>query len=263
MDEQFKKLFSIVLALLVGVGIILFAWKGSSLFSTNVSNDTTSNMWKDALQVIPQWSSSKTLGLKQSGAKSEASTTTTDTLARNLLVDYAMVQRNMSTTTLSDTDAQALAQMLINKIEVPHGATYSLKDLVVSSDNSDAAFTAYSKKVSDVMRSFTSAHTASELALVAEALSTQDAKKLGGLGPIALQYASLNKNLLAIKTPSAVAPMHLRLVQSYANIEATIIAMQKMFTDPVQGLVALTQYKKEVIALEVLAGDYKNYTPTR
>lgn len=263
MNGQFKKLFSIILALLLGAGVILFAWKGSSLFSSNVSVDTISNAWKDALQVVPRDSSSKTLGVKQYGAKSVAATTTTDKLSRELLVDYALLKKNSATTTMSDTETQALVQTLIDKIEVPHGVTYSLKDLAISSDNSNAAFAAYSEKISSLMQAFNSAHTVNELTLVSDALAANDAKKLTGLTAIVTAYANLDKNLLAVKTPSAIAPLHLRLVQSYSNIGATITGMQAMFSDPIRGLAALTQYKKEISALETLAGEYRDYTPTR
>jgi hypothetical protein len=146
---------------------------------------------------------------------------------------------------------------------MPKAPTYSLKNLNISTDNSDAALAAYSEKVSGAMQSFASVHTTNELALVTAALNTKDVRKLEGLGTIATQYANLDKNLLAIKTPSGIASLHLRLVQSYANIEVLIMVMQKMFTDPMQGLAALTQYKKETAALEILAKEYRDYTPTR
>lgn len=262
MKPQFKKLFSIILALLVGVGVILFAWGGEIFNRVDISTGQTSNEWKDVLQIIPQ-GSSKTLSAQRGTTKSEAATTTTDLLARSLLVNYALLQKNSATTTLSNTDAQALAQTLANKVVIPQGTTYSLKDLSVSGDNSNTALTAYSKKVSEVMQSFTSSRATNELTLVASALTTKDERKLDGLSSIATNYATLNKNLLAIKTPSGVAHLHLRLVQSYANIAATIPVMQKIFIDPVQGLAALAQHKEETAALEALAKEYRDYTPTQ
>ena len=262
MKQQYKKLFSIVLALLVGVGIILFSWGGELLTQKSASGERGDSAWKDALRIIPRDSSSNTLGAQRGNTQSEA-TTTTDIIARNLLVDYALLQKSSATTTISDTDAQMIAQSLVNKVELPQATTYSLKNLNISTDNSDAALAAYSEKVSGAMQSFTSVHITNELALVTTALTTKDARKLEGLGKIATQYAGLKKNLLAIKTPSVVAPLHLRLVQSYANIEVLVIAMQKLFTDPMQGLAALTQYKKETAALEAIAKEYRDYTPSR
>ncbi|OHA84240.1 MAG: hypothetical protein A2937_00375 [Candidatus Yonathbacteria bacterium RIFCSPLOWO2_01_FULL_47_33b] len=262
MKPQFKKLFSIILALLVGVGIILFAWGGELFTSNSASNKHEGGEWKNALQIIPQGSSSKMLGAQRGGAQSEA-TTTTDILARNLLVDYALLQKNSATTTMSDADAQMIAQSLVSKIELPKGTVYTLRDLNISSDNSGAALATYSEKVSAAMQSFALVHTTNEIALVSSALTTKDAQKLEGLTRIAAQYATLNKNLLAIKTPSEIAPLHLRLVQSYSNIGALIIVMQKMFTDPMQGLAALIQHKKETAALEILAKEYRDYTPAQ
>lgn len=262
MNPQFKKIFSIILAILVGGGIILFAWGGNTLIKGDVLNEKENGVWKDSLHVIPQGSSSKTLGTQRGGAQS-AATTTTDILARNLLVDYALLQTKSATTTISDADAQMLAQSLISKIEMPRGVVYTLKDLNISNDNSEAALATYSKSVEGAMKAFTSVHTINELTLVSSALTTKDSQKLEGLANIATQYAKLKRSLLAIKTPSDIAPLHLRLVQSYANIETMIVVMQKMFIDPMQGLAALTQYKKETTALEVLAKDYRDYTTAR
>ncbi|MHB1118373.1 MAG: hypothetical protein ACYCZ7_02540 [Minisyncoccota bacterium] len=261
MKPRSKKIFSVILALLFGAGIILFAWKSDMLTRTNTLNEKTGNAWKDSLQVIPQEFSSKILKTQANDTHGETATTTTDRLAREVLANYALIQSTAATTTVSDAEAQVLAEALVGNIEVPRGTQYALANLTLINDNSNAALVAYSIKVSDRMQTFAAARAKNELSILTDALIAKDGKKLQELAPIAQEYEVLTKDLLAITTPSSIASLHLRLAQSYANIGATIIAMQKMFVDPVQGLVALTQYKKEIVALQALAKEYKDYVP--
>ena len=262
MNKQFKKILSVTLALIVGFGIIFFAWKSTAPAGNKVSFEPaiSGDSWKGSLLAVPQTSSIKNLEQNVAGAEA---TTTTDIIARELLVSYALAQQNMSTTTLSDAEAQALAQMLVEKIKLPQGVVYSTKNLVMSSDNSDSSFAAYAKRVGDIMQAFSTAHKTNELAIVANAITTKDEAELRGLAIIITEYRGLQKSLLAVSTPSLVAPLHLRLVQSYSNIEAAIIGMQKIISDPVIGLAAFTQYKKESNILRTINAEYQNYTSSQ
>src|SRR3990170_2575609 len=135
----------------------------------------------------------------------------------------------MSTTTLSDAEAQALAQMLVEKIKLPQGVVYSTKNLVMSSDNSDSSFAAYAKRVGDIMQAFSTAHKTNELAIVANAITTKDEAELRGLAIIITEYRGL----------------------------------QKIISDPVIGLAAFTQYKKESNILRTIDAEYQNYTSSQ
>jgi len=261
MDRQFKKIFSVALALIVGVGIILFAWKGGAINDNNVAFEPTiiGDTWKDSLLTIP---SSKTLGTAD-GGNIIAATTTADIIARELVTNYTLVQQNRATTTLSDIDAQSIAQMMVDKIEIPKGIIYSAKDINTSNDNSGAAIANYIKSIDEIMKVFSSSRTTNEVAIFTEALSTKDETKLQGLVSIITGYKNLQKTLLAVPTPSTIAPLHLRLVQSYAKIEAAVTSMQKVLTDPMLGLAAYTQYKKEIDILRALDTEYQKHIPSQ
>lgn len=261
MNKQFKKFFSVILALLIGAGVILFAWKGVSFIGGTVSTEQPGNEWKDALQVIPRNTPGATLRGSQSGTPSEAATTTTDKLARSLLVDYAVTQRGMTTTTWSDTEAEALAQNLIDKIELPRATQYTAKDLNISNDNSDAALVAYGKEVLSIIKPLSVAERVGESKVFNDALTASDVTKLQGLAPIIVEYAQIKNSLLALKTPSGIAPFHLRFTQAFADIAQDITLMQNIFTDPAQGLAAFIQYKKDIVEMGEAGKGYKNYRP--
>lgn len=262
MNEQFKKIFIVPFALLLGIGIILFAWKG---VSTNKIDDQT----KNALQVVSPGPSPKTLGARNiygnalgSAPLENSATTTTDALARNLLVDYAIAQKGMTTTAWSDADAEALAENLIEKIELPKAIQYTTKDLNISSDNSDTALVVYGESVLKIMAPLSSPKRVGESTIFGSALIANDATKLQGLTAIIAEYAQIKNSLLALKTPSAVAPLHLRFIQNFANIEVSITSMQKIFSDPAQGLAGFIEYKKEIAALSATGKEFQITSPS-
>lgn len=261
MDQQFKKIFSVALAVIVGVGIIFFALRGIGLRDNKVSFEPMiiDGSWKDSLLTIP---SSKALDVLQNNQIIEA-TTTADIIARELVANYALVQQSRATTTLSDTDAQSIAQMLVDKIDIPKGTIYSANDTRTSNDNSSAAITNYINNVSEIMQNFSLSHKTNEVVIFKESLALKDETKLQGLASIAIEYKNLQKNLLAVSTPSTMASLHLRLVQSYSNIESAVTSMQKILTDPILGLAAYTQYKKENDVLSALDTEYQSYGSLR
>lgn len=257
-----KKLFSIAIALLIGIVVILFAWKGSSFFRVGVSGNATDTEWKDSLSVIPQESTIQTLaahGGALAYTGSGGATTTTDLLARNLLTSYALMQGNMSTTTWSDTDANALAQILAKQMELPQGKQYVEGDLVVSTDNSPVALATYSAEVRKILTKSSASQKQGDIAIVFAAPGTNDTERTAAITQLIARYKKLKQDLLAVKTPSETVPFHLRLIQGYSDIGDSIKIMPEIFTDPAKGFSALTQYKKEVEELTILSREYQDY----
>ncbi|HAS84471.1 MAG TPA: hypothetical protein DCS23_00115 [Candidatus Yonathbacteria bacterium] len=271
MNSNIKKIFSVALALAVGSGIVLFAWKGGTIVRTEVSTETTAknDEWKNTLHIIPEASTSKLLGSQKTfsgdtnNTIAEDDITTTDLFARKLLVNYALTQGSMATTTWSDADADALAQSLIKNIDLPQIKQYATKDLNISNDNSDTAFALYGEKLNQILQSLSFKKGSGVVTIFTDALYSSEPKKLDELTTIVAKYSNVKKSLLAMETPSGIAPIHLRLLQFYTNIEAYIISMQKLFNDPVQGLYGFTQFKEEYGSdlLVSIGKDYQNYSP--
>lgn len=264
---QFKKIFPIFLALFLGVAVIIVAVKGGSIFGTTISFTTKKedNSWKSALSIVPGDNSLTRVekGVIKKEDSLSGATTTTDILSQKIILEYAAFQRRTATTTLSDNDAETIATSLVQEVELPLGTEYQASDLNVSKDNSDVAIALYLKDLTTLMQTFSAAHKVSELDIINDAIANDDAQKLQDLAPILTQYEKLKKGLLLLKTPSLMVPLHLRLVQSYSNIQSSIIVMQKIFTDAIQGLAGITQYQKEIEVLNTLETEYLKYAPAR
>lgn len=261
MDWQIKKTFSVLFAVLVGAGVILFAWKGDSvIYSGSVSGNS---LWKDSLKIIPQSNTLTTISSSQGSAGGEA-TSTADIVARTLLANYALAQSaNMSTTTLSDSDATAIARSAVSKIKLPQAVQYTIKDLVISGDNSAEALNTYVKTLTSLLQTFVSSQTKNDIAVAFTVPSSLDnSERLADIAKNIAHYTKLIKGLLSTKTPSSFAKPHLLLIQKYADIQANIQPMSEIFTDQVLGLAALAQYRNEISELPLIAAEFAPPSPT-
>ncbi len=259
MDRRFKKIFSVLFALLIGIGVVFFAWKSGTV--TYTGNAPSDNSWKDTLNVVPQVDSLKTLIASQESFVGNDATTTVDIVARNLLTSYALAQRNnMSTTTLRDNDIEAIAEEAVSKIALPQATQFTIKNLNISSDNSPSAIDAYMKELGTAVKTFASSQTQSDTDVAFAIPKTgDDTKRLLGIARNISNYEKLIRGLLTIKTPSVVTQPHLHLVQKYANIQARIKPMADIFTDPLRGLAALAEYRGEIAGFNIIAEEYTDY----
>lgn len=258
MSSQFKKIFSVALALVLGLGIIFFAWGRGASLGNKVSFEPTINSesWKDSLLTSPQTSLAK---IKSVAQKEQEATTTTDIVGREFLVNYGIMLQSRATTTLSDADTATLAQMFTAKIEPAQRPQYTRKDLNISEDNSSEATTVYATSLTAALHIFSTSQTKSDLDIIFELPGEKDDQKLAELAQDISRYKKLERALLSLKTPSGVAPLHLRLVQSYANMGNDIKIMADFFNDPLKGLGALAQYRRETQTLGSLAEEYRTY----
>lgn len=261
MDRQIKKIFSVLFAVLIGASIIFFAWKGST--ATYEGGVSGNNLWQNTLSVITQSTPLKTINTSSSMLADYDATSTMDIVSRELLTNYILAQRsNMSTTTLSDSDAMIIAQTAVSKIQMPQAVQFTISELNISNENSAASLATYMKNVGRLTQEFTTSQTKNDIEVAFTIPSAaDDQKRVEDVKQNISHYKKLIEGLLATKTPSILTQPHLHLVQKYANIQASIIPMADIFTDPIRGLAALTQYRKEVDEFTLLSKEYEQYFP--
>lgn len=261
MNKQYKKILSVLFAILVGAGIIFFAIRGGNTANTETALD--GNSWKDSLSVVPQTNALKTLSASQGSVAVGDATTTADIVARELLTNYALAQKNnMSTTTLSDADAIAIAQTAVSKINIPEAKQFTANDINISNDNSSSSVATYMKEIGALTQAFTLSQTKNDIEVAfAIPKAGDNIKRLADIAQNIAHYEKLIGGLLAVKTPSLISSLHVRLLQKYANIQANIKPMADIFTDPLKGLAALAQYRREVAEFGILANEYNSYLP--
>lgn len=245
MSRRLKKILSVFFAILIGAGIIFFAWRGDvSTYTKNEEVENTTD-WKSALSVVPAISPLKTLGFSRSATTGiNTATTTTGIIARDILVEYAFTQFNASSTTLSNIEIEAIAQTLAERAKSTSPVKiYAKKNLIVVPE-SDSSTQEYRKKVSQAFAIFEKEHSVDELSLIIKFAQTKDASLLTPLSASAPLYKNLINNLLAIPVPSPFAPFHLLLLKTYATLLSGIEDTAQMAVDPVRGMNGLTTYRE-------------------
>lgn len=270
--KQLKKLFLIFLALSLGAVIIVVAIKGGSIFGMDVSftaPNEADTSWKSALSIIP---GDKSFARVEKGnVKMEnpslSATSTTGIISQKILLEYAAIQKRTGNTEISDSDAAAIAAKLTQDIKLPQKTEYKLSNLNISEDNSALAGETYKEALTALINKMIEennkdlARGEDALSVVTMASETQNSSILEKLNPIIARHQTLIKNLLALKTPSSVAGPHLHLLQSYEDLRVAMIGLQKLITDPIIGLTAITEYQNGIGALFTAVEEYNKFSP--
>lgn len=265
---QFKKIIPLSFATIFGFSIIFLAVKENYPAKKEVSGDTANESWRDSLTITPSTSPDLFSFKKQNVTKSGTSTaslppTTTEALARDLLLEYVTTKRALGQVAMTDADAQVAAERLVQKIKLPQGKQYSAKDIVISSNNSTLAIKTYADEIRASLLAFSASTVSGDIEVVYMSPKTDNAKRQSAYRHTMMRYDKLIKELLASNTPSSIASLHLRLVQAYANREHSVKTMMEIFTDPIKGFAALTEYRKEVVGLTALGKEYERYLAKR
>lgn len=248
-----QKSFPILLAILLGIGIILFAWRtvsftgaGASFEKGDETEVSADDSWRDALKVIPRDSLTRLLGANAGSASSTigVATTTTDLLGRELLTSYALAQKSLGTTPMTDAQTQAISDILAGKVMTDTDLKqYAGKDIIIIPTSTSTLIT-YQKELSKALANFSRKNTVNELRAVAEAMDTKDATKLAPLAGTVANLHVLTDTLLAMKAPQTVAGLHLFLIQNYTLVLSGVVDMQSIIDDPVIGLRGIAKYQR-------------------
>lgn len=268
--KQFKKLFPVLLAVLFGGVIIAGATKGGSVLFTDNSSGSADNSWKSALSIIPGDKSFARVerGTIKAEGVSLSATSTTGIISKKILLEYAALQKRTGNAEISDSDAEAIVTKLTQDIKLPPKTEYILSDLNISEDNSSRAKQAYKDALTVLANELIVANKKDvankedALSVVTAASETQNSSILEKLDPIIARHQALAKNLLALKTPSAAAEIHLRLLQSIEDLRAAEMGLQKIIADPIVGLAAISEYQKGAAMLFTVADEYNNFFGT-
>lgn len=257
-----KKTFLVFLSVIFGSVVILISAKMAGFFGTNSTSEAVENdEWRSALSVLPGNTALTRVakGNIQIDEVSQSATTTTDLISRRLIIEYALSQRGTATSTMSDEEAENIANILASEVKLPQKKQYTLSDLNISTDNNEAASILYKDKLDAILI----AHAATtqkenELSILIIAMDKKDTAYLNKLKTKVALYQDLIKKLLALKTPSSVAQFHLHLVQSFETLRSATVGFQSMLDDPVLGIAALAEYRNGVDMLTEAGVEYRN-----
>lgn len=260
MNPQNINPLHIILSILAGTLFIFLAWH------SNKTPEDATTLTADTFitpTVVPTTNSSNPSNQKiflkdRSSAPEEpfASTTVTSLVAKDLLVAYGVLQEQTKGAPVTDDQAAAVANEVIKGIKLPEGKRYTLSNLKISNDDSNSAITAYEETATKIITDAQKTKPANEYILLIDILKKNTPERSSEFAPIIKNYDLLINGLLAVKVPSSVASLHLRLIQSYSNMQNLTKIMSQLPTDPIAAIATIPAFQKELALQIILQEDY-------
>lgn len=266
METEQQNPIRIVVAVIAGTLLIFLAWHSNKTPTQNtqtVANKTEATEL-NGLTVIPVAEGTSTArkiyynNIASEVGRGAPTSTVTSQVAHDLLLAYGASQEASKNGTVSPEQADAVAKKILSNIKLPQGRQYSISDIKVSTDNSTTALKNYETTTTNIILNSRKTKSDNEYVLIIDIIKNNTPEKLDRLTPIITNYDTLISNLLAVKTPSSVAELHLRLIQSYSNMQNLTTMMQGLKSDPVAAIASVTEYQKEIASQMKLQEEFNN-----
>ena len=244
--------FTLIFTSLAVSGGLVFAADyfsgGRDVPSSNLTLSTQQNSdWLETLREIQAQNSDYTLPTVPSTAKvnellSAAQTNNvTDTVGRTLLVNLSSAKAEGlggDIPTQEKLIATAMSQIETER-EPPR---YTQTDLNTTTNSKEAQHT-YGNAMMETMVLYPNASYYEVLLAVGQAIDTNNSTKLAELKNIGGAYADLANALSSVTVPETLAPLHLQIVNNFAQMQNLISNMQTVLDDPLRCLAALELYE--------------------
>ncbi len=184
----------------------------------------------------------KTLSAKNSLPSADSKPETlTDEFGRSFLANYISMKQSG---TLDGTGALNLldkSAQFINKASVSSNLT--LKDVLVSTDNSKAAVQKYGNDLGLAFKlNRPSTPHQNEVEILVQMLQKEDTSKAQELKSMSLVYQNTVKSLIKETIPSSLALKHLKIINDTSNLADSINKMSYALSDPLLAISGLSDF---------------------
>lgn len=170
--------------------------------------------------------------------------TFTDRFGKEFFTQYMLLRQNNQ---IENPDAvKSVVDQTMNNFvsSAPEAPVYDQRNVTISTDTSINAAQIYANTVGSIISTYAPAQDAATIAT--QALEQNDESLLSSIPSIAAAYSTMLNKLLAVPVPQTFVAAHAKLINSVSGMAFISQGMSKVFSDPVQGLVALAVYEKSV-----------------
>lgn len=241
---------------------IIFKTRDELLALRNDKNKNQVPDWKDTLL------SNTSEEIKARAAKVQPSETDlallndpnnqTSSFAKNIYTASAYLGQGA---TLTTKDQETFVSNLISKEasrETP--ATYTLKDIKVTSDDSMKSKTLYGNKLAILLDKANKANLGdSDLLTIKDYTEKKDPKILTFFADKKASVDLILKELLATQVPVSASLYHLMMANALSRYSFILENFSRMAIDPLKGLSAVQNYEQVNNALNISAKSLMNY----
>ncbi len=223
----------------------------SALIDPGLQNNEKFKGWEETLS-------------KQEGSRAESdnyvasSTNKTETLGRQLFSDYVSLKQSGG---INDESKNQLATKLAKNIQgISTEATYTKKDLRIGSDSSESALRNYANKLGLIREKYRDRFTQNMTS--SSFISPSDPNFQSNISFAAGLYTAQAKEMVNLSTPSNIADIHLKLVNSYAGSGAGLEKMNLLAKDPLMSAVGLKEFDSSSKNEQPLLAELRSYLIT-
>ena len=193
------------------------------------------------------------LGKVSAGATGSSTETLTDEFSRSFMTNYLSLKQSDS---FDSTSANNLINQSVQFIEDTNTKTYTVKDIIVSADNSKLAITGYGNNLGAALKNNTPKQKKkNEMLLFRSMMETNDPKISADLKNVASVYKDLAVSFSKITVPSTMTDSHLKFVNALDDLSESTNDMSQGLSDPIKGLRALGVYTQGFQAFTVAKGE--------
>lgn len=189
---------------------------------------------------------------------------TTDDLSKQLAskeknLTQSIVDQYLTTYSLTNNVGAGDKQILDNlkgeitleinsKIHQPSTEKYQLKDLTVTEDSSADRVKQYLNEIGVIFDKYIkeSKYNNTEPEILTIAIKNDDITELKKLDYFIGTYNKIINDLISVRTPAKIAPMHLIIINGYNDIIYSIKQMKSGVSDPMLGVIGIAQYNKSL-----------------
>lgn len=270
-----KQTLVISVVCILGVAIAGYAAYGSPMAKKTIGNPSDTSAigispqteesapleagdWKS--QFLSQGSSSIATARKATSSEPDEPYTLTGEFGKKFFQQYMYLKQN------NLNEDPAAIKDLVDRATGDFVATaaqarvYDLREMNVTKESGAAAERAYANTIGSILSAYMPRQDAATVAL--QALETENEAKTKEIVAIASAYDAVLKKILAVPTPIALGTYQTNLVNGISSMSFSSQGMTKVFSDPIQSIVALGTYEKSLEKLRNALLDIKFYFST-
>lgn len=170
--------------------------------------------------------------------------TQTDQLAQTFFSQYIASKNNG---TLSKTNKQIILDTAVSQVASTNNVTkYTKANLRISTNNSAEALKAYGNSITVGAQNNSKETIRQELSVLATAIDEEDPNELKNLEGAIKLYETIINTYLIMEVPSELTTVHLDIINNLSAIKNDVEKMKLIFSDALQAILAIDDYKKSV-----------------
>ena len=187
----------------------------------------------------------------------EADLTETNKFSRELFTKYVIVAgKNGSPATASDYTA--LLYDYIQNAEQGEITIYKETDFK-KTDTTNESLRAYGNAFGKIVKEAEQKYPGSELSILDVAVKNGESKEITELEKPAARYANVRDNLLLLKVPEGLLPIHTKIVNLLDIMTISVSNMRYTLSDPIKAMGGMSMYPDTVDLLITASEELSDY----